>query len=117
MAKPVYKKLNQFVVVNLEGKMFVLVGGTTRRQPYELRLWGFNVQGDIVALSKTWLGWAEASPTEQLRPCYRGIVPQVRQLTFQAGLALGQVGPLPFGMAHTGIESVTLNEITGFSRL
>lgn len=89
--KPVFHQVNTVEVVSVYGKAVAIVGQSRRTTPgLEVRLWGYDIHGQIVVLARTWTDWVDQTQTEVHRPCHVFIVPTVRNLAFRAGLAFGQ---------------------------
>jgi hypothetical protein len=88
--KPEFIPLKEPEVVTLNGRMFVIVGGTRRSKPFEVRWWAFSILGDIVVLERTWFNFVDSTDKELHRPCFRDIVPQIKASTFQAAFELGR---------------------------
>lgn len=87
--KPDFVKIEPEVVY-IPNKVVGVVARTDRREPFEIRLWGFGTDGSIVVLSRQWDKWVESTRTEIHRPCHREIIPRVLDRAFQAGNILGR---------------------------
>jgi hypothetical protein len=88
--KPEFVPLKDPAVVTLGGRIFAIVGGTRRSKPFEVRWWAFSIMGDIVVLERKRFVFVDSTDQELHRPCFRDIIPEVRQSTFSAAFELGR---------------------------
>jgi hypothetical protein len=88
--KPEFIPLKDPAVVTLNGRRLAIVGGSRRREPFEIRWWAFSALGDVVVIERQWFSFVDSTSNEIHRPCHIFILPQVKNFVFKAGFAMGE---------------------------
>ena len=63
-----------------DGNFIPIVAQTRRLRPLEIRFWGCDAKGEVIALEQFRRNWVEVSPASLNHPDYVAVVQRVKQL-------------------------------------